>query len=236
MIEKESTVPASISDSVTTTPKVTPSKSRAQTEKIEKTPQSSVKKARMQIQSSPSNSKSTQNGKNATPKHDEGSSPHDNAKRMGNGLSDMVDTDTETDNFWEEDLSIEMVTDIGDGDVDEEVFPLSINLLLSDDVLFRYLLQLRHFSHCIIAKSGTISAYLNAHNPHRLPNSMPFKPSSGFCAKMEVRVVLTLPLMGFLLWFLRTGVFVYAVVRKRKDTGVVIETIVMKRKPSMGEI
>ena len=40
---------------------------------------------------------------------------------MGNGLSTTVNTDPATDNFWDEDMSVEMVTDVGDGDVEEEV-------------------------------------------------------------------------------------------------------------------
>jgi len=48
---------------------------------------------------------------------------------MSNGTGTMVNTDAEVDDFWDgEDMSMEMVTDVGDGEADEEVrifFPLS---------------------------------------------------------------------------------------------------------------
>ena len=48
---------------------------------------------------------------------------------MSNGTGTMINTDAEVDDFWDgEDMSMEMVTDVGDGEADEEVrifFPLS---------------------------------------------------------------------------------------------------------------
>ena len=121
---EQSTTIASISNSVTTTPKATPSKSRTHNEEKEKTPQSSAKKPKTQILNSPSNSKTTPNSNQTRSAQDEWSSPQE-IKRMGNGMSTIVNTDAETDNFWDEDMSVEMVTDVEDGDVDDEVRPRS---------------------------------------------------------------------------------------------------------------
>jgi len=123
-VVEEYRAPPSISNSLTTTPKATPSKSRGQNEEKEKTPHSSAKKPKTQIQNSPSNSKTTPNSMKSRPAQDEWSSPQER-KSMGNGTSTMVNTDAETDTFWDEDMSIEMVTDVGDGNVDEEVRSLS---------------------------------------------------------------------------------------------------------------
>lgn len=119
-VVEESRVPPSISNSLTTTPKATPSKSRGQNDEKEKTPQSSAKKPKTQIQNSPSNTKSTPNSMKSRPAQDEWSSPQER-KSMGSGMSTMANTDAEADAFWDEDMSIEMVTDVEDGNVDEEV-------------------------------------------------------------------------------------------------------------------
>ena len=41
---------------------------------------------------------------------------------MSNGTGTMVNTDAEADDFWDgDDISMEMVTDVGEGEADEEV-------------------------------------------------------------------------------------------------------------------
>jgi hypothetical protein len=232
--ETESAAAASVSNSVTTTPKVTPSKSRLRSEEKQKTPHSSAKKS--QMQHSPSNSKSTPNSRKPLPTQEEWSSPLGNGKRIDSGAGTIFNTDAEIDNFWDEDMSIEMITDAGDVDVDEEVRSLLLfSRFLSPikNVPSRYLLRLKHFLLSTLVKFKTTSASLNAHKLRPLPNYTRFKLSSECCAKMGDQRVLILLL---LLWLLSMKAFVSAVGRRKKGTGVVIEMIVMKKTPPTEEI
>jgi hypothetical protein len=81
---------------------------------------------------------------------------------MANAVGTIVNMDTETDN-WDEDMSMEMLTDVGDGDVDEEVCLISWPLSLTDGVLIRYLLRLKHFLLYTIVKFRTTSTSWNTH-------------------------------------------------------------------------
>jgi len=139
--EREISVTSSVSNSVTTTPKATPPKSQAQGEK-EKTPQSITTKSSLQTRTPPSNSKGTPNSKQVVSTHDTWSSPREGAKVMSNGTGTIVNTDAEVDNFWdEEDMSMEMITDVGDGEADEEVCIFLSALSKKNNFLKNFLLS-----------------------------------------------------------------------------------------------
>ena len=123
----ESTTTSVSNSLTTTTTRATPSKPRAEAEEKVKTPQSSTKKSQTERQVSPSNSKSTPNKRRAIPSQDLWSSPRENGVNT-NGAGPIVGMD-DADNFWDEDMSLEMVTEAGEGDVDDEVrflYPASL--------------------------------------------------------------------------------------------------------------
>lgn len=84
-----------------------------------------------------------------------------------------MEEEEEEEAWWDgDDMTLEMVTDIGSGDVDEDVRTLILTLHLQANANsnLRWRSPSPTCSHCILAKSSTINAFLNALKPAQQHN------------------------------------------------------------------
>ena len=146
-------------------------------------------------------------------------------KVLSNGTHTAVATDDGSGNaFWDadEDMSMEMVTDINDGDVDEEVCR-PILLAFRYSLPGRCLVPLTVFWRCTLARFCTTNVFSSVLKRQLLPNSMLSKLRFGCCGRTLVKT--PYPLLRIRTWI----TFAYAEARKRKDSGAVIVTILMMK-------